>query len=127
MKEAKKQKRLLFKRSVLSFLAVLFTFSTVSAQIKSVSGVVKDQSGETIIGASVLVKGTTIGTVTGMDGDYKLSIPANGKVLVISYVGMEKQEIPITSSVINVTLKSNALNLDEVVVVGYGTQKKRDL
>ena len=127
MKEAKKLKGLHFNRLVFSFLTILFTFSTVSAQVKTVSGVIKDESGETIIGASILVKGTTVGTVTNVDGVYNLSVPSNGKVLVVSYVGMAKQEITITGNILNVTLKSDIKDLDEVVVIGYGTQKKRDL
>jgi TonB-linked SusC/RagA family outer membrane protein len=127
MKEAKNQKRLFFNRFILMSLAVFITFGTLSAQVKSVSGIVKDESGEAIIGASVLVKGTGIGTVTDIDGKYKLNIPANGKILVFSYIGMTKQDVPISGSVLNITLKSDSKNLDEVVVVGYGTQKKRDL
>ena len=127
MKETKQLKDQLLKRLVFSFLVILFTFSTVYAQQKTVTGLVKDATGETIIGASVIVKGTTIGTVTGMNGDFKLNAPAGSKTLVISYVGMVKQEVAITSGIINVIMKSNTKDLDEVVVIGYGTQKKRDL
>lgn len=127
MKEAKQQKNVNSKRLVLSLFSVLFAFSTVLAQVKTVTGVVKDASGETIIGASVVVKGTSAGTVTDINGVFKLSVPANAKTLVISYVGMVTQEVPVTGGTINVTLKSDTKNLDEVVVIGYGTQKKKDL
>jgi len=127
MKEAQQQKKLFFNRLMVSFLVAVFSFGTLSAQVKSVSGVIKDPNGETIIGASVVVKGTTVASITDLNGSYKLNVPENGKVLVISYIGMEKQEIPIRSNVINVTLQNNDKSLDEVVVIGYGTQKKRDL
>jgi TonB-dependent starch-binding outer membrane protein SusC len=127
MKEVKKQKKQFFIRLMLSFLFTFSAFSYANAQVKTITGTVKDESGETIIGASVLVKGTTVGSITGVNGDFKLNIPANGKSIVVTYIGMVKQELPITGNVINVVLKSDAKGLDEVVVVGYGTQKKRDL
>ena len=99
----------------------------IAAQARVVSGVVKDQSGETIISASVVVKGTTIGTVTDFDGNYSLDVPDDAKVLIFSYVGMQSQEVNITGNVINVVLKENSEVLDEVVVTGYGTTKKRDV
>ncbi len=127
MKEAMQLRKLFFNRWAVTFLVAFFAWSSLSAQVKPVSGVVKDPTGETIIGASVIVKGTTIGVITGMDGSYKLNVPATGKVLLVSYVGMEKQEVPIKGSVVNVTLQNTDKSLDEVVVIGYGTQKKRDL
>lgn len=110
---------------VLFCLCALFAYAGVQA--RTVSGVVKDQSGETIIGASVLVKGTTVGTVTDFDGNYSLNVLDNAKTLVFSYVGFETKEVAISGSVINVTLKESAAALDEVVVTGYGTTKKRDV
>src|ERR1035437_4540270 len=127
MKEAKPQKKLFFNRLMLAFLAAIFTISAVNAQVKSVTGVVKDALGETIIGASVIVKGTKAATITNVDGAYNLNVPSEGKVLVVSYIGMESQEVPIRGNVINVTLQNVDQSLDEVVVLGYGTQKKRDL
>ena len=127
MKEVKKQKKQFFIRLMLSFLFTFSAFSYANAQVKTITGTVKDESGETIIGASVLVKGTTVGSITGVNGDFKLNVPANGKSIIVTYIGMVKQEIPITANVINVVLKSDAKDLDELVVVGYGTQKKRDL
>lgn len=127
MKEAKHFRKLQFSRYMLLLIVALFTLGSVSAQTKTVTGVVKDATGETIIGASVLVKGTKVAAITGTDGSYRINVPADGKVLVFSYVGMEKKEVSITSYVINVTLQNDEKTLDEVVVVGYGTQKKRDL
>ncbi|MBP1676281.1 MAG: TonB-dependent receptor [Bacteroidetes bacterium] len=109
-------------------LCLMFLFAgNIFAQNKTITGVVKDQSGETIISATVMVKGTSIGTVTNFDGQYKLDVPANAKTLVVSYVGMQSQEIAITGNVINVTLKDDTKMLDDVVVIGYGTQRKKDL
>lgn len=99
----------------------------MSAEAGVVSGTVTDQTGETIISASVVVKGTSTGTVTDFDGNYQLDVPSDA-VLVFSYIGLVSQEIPVNGqSVINVVLKENAEVLDEVVVTGYGTTKKRDL
>ncbi|HRZ98572.1 MAG TPA: SusC/RagA family TonB-linked outer membrane protein, partial [Paludibacter sp.] len=114
-------KRVLFLVVAISFFGMLW------AQTKTINGIVKDAAGEPIIGASVLVKGTTIGTITNFDGAYNLAVPQTAKTLVISYVGMETQEITISGSVLNATLKDDSKGLDELVVVGYGVVKKRDL
>jgi len=127
MKEAKQVKKLFFNRLLGSVLLAVFAFSALSAQVRSISGVVKDPSGETIIGASVVVKGTKVAAITDMDGSYKLNVPQDGKILVVTYVGMEKQEVPITGSVVNVTLQNTDKSLDEVVVIGYGTAKRKDI
>lgn len=127
MKRSRQSKAGFYKRLVFSFLITVLAFSQAIAQQRSISGVVKDATGETVIGASVVVKGTTIGTVTNVEGKFKLNVPAAAKSLIISYVGMEKKEVPIGNGVIDVVLKSNNQSLDEVVVVGYGTQKKIDL
>ena len=87
-----------------------------------VQGTIVDEQGEPVIGASVLVKGTTTGTVTNIDGEFALSAPSNG-TLVISYVGMQTMEVAVSPR-IRVILRSDAELLDEVVVTGYGTFKK---
>lgn len=107
-------------------LAAMLVLAT-ALQAKVITGTVTDQTGETIISASIVVKGTTIGTVTDFDGNYTLDVPDNATTLVFSYIGLESQELPITGSVMNVTLKENSEVLEEVVVTGYGTTKKRDL
>ncbi len=99
----------------------------MAVQARVINGTVKDQTGETIISASVVVKGTTIGTVTDFDGNYTLDVPDDAKVLVFSYIGMKTQELNITGNVMNVVLSENSEVLEEVVVTGYGTTKKRDL
>ena len=96
----------------------------VAQQTKTVTGVVKDAAGEPIIGANIVVKGTTNGTVTDLDGNFTLQCPPNA-VLVVTYVGFTEQEIPVGSkSELMITLREDSQSLDEVVVVGYGTQKK---
>lgn len=97
------------------------------SKTKRVSGTVKSTSGESIIGANVKVAGTTIGCITDIDGNFTLEVPENAK-LTVSYIGFQTQEIAIDGkSLVNVVLKEDTEMLEEVVVVGYGTQKKVDL
>lgn len=96
-------------------------------QQKKVTGTVVDQLGISIPGVSVQVKGLTVGTVTDIDGKFELEVPS-GAVLVVSYIGMQPQEIYVGGkTVIDVALQESNIGLDEVVVVGYGTQKKATL
>ena len=98
-----------------------------ASEIKKISGIVKDERGEPVIGANVVVKGTTNGTVTDMDGKYTLEVPVGG-VLQISYIGYNTQEVKVGSvNVVNISLREDSEALDEVVVIGYGTVKKSDL
>ena len=99
--------------------------NTDTTDKKKLWGIVRDESGEPIIGASVLVKGTKVGTVTNAEGEFSLDVPASG-MLVISYMGFATREVPIkNNSNLKITLNEDeAQNLNEVVVVGYGTQKK---
>lgn len=92
-----------------------------------ISGQITEENGEPIPGASVLVKGTTVGTAADLDGRYTLSAPGNG-TLVFSFIGYESQEVNVANrAIINVSLKPTLSDLQEVVVVGYGTQKRSDL
>ena len=93
----------------------------------TVSGIVTDESGEPLIGATVMIKGSTIGTATDLDGKYSLAIPAGGGDLQIAYIGFNTKTLPINNNNINIRLEESAALLEEVVVVGYGTQKKSDL
>lgn len=95
--------------------------------VNQCTGVVKDAAGETVIGASVVVKGTTNGTITGIDGSFMLPDVKKGDVIQISFVGYVTQEVVWKGAPLNVTLKEDAQALEEVVVVGYGTQKKVNL
>ena len=92
--------------------------------VKRVVGVVTDASGMPLPGTSVVVKGTTIGTITDFDGNYSLAIPY-GQELVFSYIGQVTQELPLYSSIINVQMEEDATALDEVVVAAYGTSSKK--
>jgi len=97
------------------------------AQNRNLTGKITDENGKPIAQASVLVKGTTVGTLTSADGLFSIAVPAKAKTLVISSLNYGSQEIAITTkSSYNVSLKSSASELDEVVVVGYGTQKKNE-
>lgn len=96
----------------------------ITQQNGTCTGVVKDATGETVIGASVVVKGSTNGTITGIDGDFSLSNVAKGSTIIISFVGYQTQEVKWNGTPLNIVLKDDTKVLDEVVVVGYGTQKK---
>ena len=96
----------------------------ITQQNGTCTGVVKDGTGETVIGASVVVKGTTNGTITDFDGNFSLSGVKKGDIIQISFVGYVTQEIAWNGQPMNVTLKDDTQTLEEVVVVGYGTQKK---
>ena len=100
----------------------------VIAQEEAVKGKVTDENGEGLPGVSVLIKGTMRGTITDVEGNYSLGVPDNANILVFSYVGYTTQEIEIAGrSVVDVSLMLDIATLSEVVVVGYGSQKKRDL
>lgn len=100
---------------------------TIIQQTKKVSGVVTDNTGEPILGANVVVKGTTEGTVTDMDGKYTLDVP-NNATLSVSFIGYTTKEVKVGNlSVINVVLEEEAIGLNEVVAIGYGYVKKKDL
>ena len=114
------------KRKLMLLLACLFVgIGLVTAQTQKVTGVViSEEDGQPVIGASVLVKGTQLGTITDVDGKFELpNVPSSAKTLVVSYIGMQTQEVEIQSSV-RVVMRSNAEVLDEVMVVAYGTAKK---
>lgn len=115
-------------RAVLLSLLVTLISLSVSAQNVTVTGTVKDKTGESVIGASVVEKGNTgNGTITDIDGNYSLSVPSNA-TLVFSYVGMTTQEIHVKGqTTINVTMSDDAQALEEVVVIGYGSVKRKDL
>ncbi|MTK51853.1 TonB-dependent receptor [Paludibacter sp.] len=116
------------KIKCLFLLLILCSFTAALAQQSgNVTGVITDEKGEAIIGAAVKLKGSTVGTVTDIDGKFSLKAPASS-VLSISYVGYTSQEVPVNGRTsINVQLKEDTKKLDEVVVIGYGTVKKRDL
>lgn len=113
-------------RMMVCLIGMLLPMCIFAQQI-TVQGVVKDQTGETVIGASVMEKGTTNGTITGIDGDFSLNMSPNG-TLVVSFVGYKTQEVQVKGQKqLQVVLSEDAEMLDEVVVIGYGTMKKSDL
>lgn len=113
-------------RIMVCLIGMLLPMCMFAQQI-TVQGVVKDQTGETVIGASVMEKGTTNGTITGIDGDFSLNMSSNG-TLVVSFVGYKTQEVQVKGQKqLQVVLSEDAEMLDEVVVIGYGTMKKSDL
>ena len=116
-------------RSTLTLLCLMFlcTLNAVAQQL-NVTGSVKDALGEYIIGASVLVKGTTNGTITNIDGNFSVRGVEKGSVLEISYIGYVSQSITINDEKpLQIILKEDSETLEEVVVVGYGVQKKANL
>lgn len=111
----------------LSALFIFLSFSTF-AQNKTVTGTVKDKDGAGVAGASVTVKGTNIGTNTSANGSFSVTAPSSASTLVVSYVGFAPQEVPISSGNMDIVLKPATSNdLNEVVVVGYGSVRKKDL
>ena len=113
-------------RMMVCLIEMLLPMCMFAQQI-TVQGIVKDQTGETVIGASVMEKGTTNGTITGIDGDFSLNMSPNG-TLVVSFVGYKTQEVQVKGQKqLQVVLSEDAEMLDEVVVIGYGTMKKSDL
>lgn len=117
-----------YLRRMLSCFVLCIMFATTAfAQQKTIKGTVVDAIGEPLIGVNVSVKGTTVGTITDVDGNYTLEVPNSG-TLVFSFIGYKTAEVAIGSqSVINQTLNEDTQNIDEVVVVGYGVQKKASL
>ena len=100
-----------------------------AAEAQTVRGVVKDAAGEPVIGAAVIVEGTTLGASTGVDGSFTLNVPdAKNNVLVVSYIGMTEARVAVAGKTsIEVTLQEDATGIEDVVVIGYGTVKRRDL
>ena len=115
-------------RMPMFFFLFVFCSLAATAQQKTISGKITEAStGEPVIGANVQVKEASVGTVSDIDGNFKLTVPENGKTLVVSYLGFLTRELPIDKTSFEIALKENLSQLDELVVVGYGTMKKRDL
>lgn len=115
-------KRILFLGIVLSVFCIAFM------SVKLIQGIVTDEKGQPISGASVIVKGTNISTVTDIKGAYSITVPDEKAVLMFSFVGYDPKEIKVkTLATINIKLKASESSLDEVVVVGYGTVKKKEI
>lgn len=128
MSTSKDKRKSLLRNSVAWFcMLMLLSVTSVYAQEKSISGTVKDESGEAIIGANVKLVGGSTGSITDFNGNFKLNVPAKG-TLEISFIGYVTKKVVITNaSTYDIVLKEDSKTLDEVVVVGYGTQKKATL
>ncbi len=114
------------QKLLLIFMVFIVTISSAMAQ-KTVTGTVSDADKVSLPGVTVIVKGTTVGTVTDVDGKFNLSVPATGQTLVFSFIGMKMQEVPITGEQYNVQMVSDVIGLEEVIAIGYGTMRKSDL
>jgi len=128
--------KVLFKLSLIGFFFFVTTVTSYSfakiveiSQQQSVSGKVEDSNGQSLPGVTIVIKGKTTGTTTDYDGNYKLSDVPGNAILVFSFVGMQTQEVKVKNDqhVINVVMFEDAIGLDEVVAVGYGSQKKVNL
>ena len=112
---------------ILSFIAI-FLSQSLSAQNVTVSGKIKDTMGEPLAGVTVIVKGSTHGTISNVDGNFTIGNIASNDILVFSFIGMKTEEIEVKGKkIIDVIMTENVTVLDEVVAVGYGTVRKVDL
>lgn len=118
---------ILWRRGLSMMLFVLFSVTVAMAQVL-VRGTVVDQTGESVIGASIQVKGTTQGTITDIDGKFSLGVPDKKSVIVVSFIGYATKELQVdTSKPMSIVLEEDTKVLDEVVVVGYQEVRKKDL
>ena len=116
------------KLTLILFCFLIAAMQLIQAQVVVITGKTTDQSGEPLPGVTVLVKGTTVGAISGADGTYRLTVPAGGTTLAFSFIGFEPQEAAIAGrTVVNAEMKELLSVLDEIVVVGYGTQAKKDI
>ena len=107
------------KSWILFVILLTYSFGALAQSI-TINGIVKDSTGEGIIGANVLQKGTTNGTVTDLDGNFTLTVPDKNAVLVFSFLGYVSQEVIVgNQTTLNIILKEDTQNLDEVIVIGY--------
>ena len=114
--------------AALAGMMLLFASDAYAQRTLSVSGTVTDQSGQPIIGAGVLIPGTTIGEITDADGKYSLDNVPSGATLTVSAIGYVTAQVPVQGrSVVNVTLEDDVLSLEDAVVIGYGTMRKGDI
>jgi len=122
------RKRKLAKKFSSVLVLVFAACSILSAQPRTITGTVTSEPGQPLIGVSVRVLGTTVGTITDQNGNYSLEVPADAETLEFTFVGMETRDVPIGDrTTINVTLEESLLDLDEVVIVGYAAQRKVNL
>ncbi|MCU4165883.1 SusC/RagA family TonB-linked outer membrane protein [Carboxylicivirga caseinilyticus] len=127
MKRDQKRKWVYVGRLYLLLLTLTLSFTLSAQNQKTISGVVIDNKGESIIGASILENGTQNGTITDIDGKFSLNVSEDA-VITVSFIGMASQEVPVGAEIFfNITLKEDVIGLEEVVAIGYGAVKKKDL
>jgi len=113
---------------VVFLICSITSLSVLAQQAKEITGSVKNSNGEELIGASVMLDGSKTGTITDVNGNFKFTVPSGEVTLNVSYIGYNAQKINLGNrSSINIILTENINNINEVVVVGYGTQVKRDI
>ncbi|MCH7398107.1 TonB-dependent receptor [Belliella sp. DSM 107340] len=118
----------IFKKTIVCLVFLIFSGTTLLAQQKLIKGVVSDDFGDPLPGATVVVKGTSTGTVTNIDGEFEINVVDENSVLVFSFIGFTNVELRVGSqSTINVKLDQSISGLEEVVVTGYGTQSRKDI
>ncbi|WP_347839580.1 TonB-dependent receptor [uncultured Draconibacterium sp.] len=118
----------IFLRSSLALILAFFIAIGANGQTRSISGVVLDGDGQAMPGVNVVFKGTTTGTVTSIEGKFQLEANSSSNILVFSFIGMKTQEVDIAGkSNVSVTMELDAIGLEEVIAVGYGTMRKSDL
>jgi TonB-linked SusC/RagA family outer membrane protein len=121
------QKKLLKAIALMCVVALIFSTNVFAQQTKTVTGTVYGENNATLPGATIKVKGTTIGTISDLDGKFTLQVPASAKTLEVSFVGMETQDVAIASGPLKITLTSSTTALSEVVVIGYGTVRRNEV
>ena len=125
MKQLLKGTNITFQRKVDNVVVLLSKQQQAAKRSRSVSGKVVDEKGEAIIGASIIVKGSSIGTSTDVDGNFTINNISDNALLVVSSIGYKKTEVPVTNeNPIEIRLNEDSNLMDEVVVVGYGVQKE---
>ena len=113
---------------IIIFCHLLLQFCHFAFGQRIISGMVSTEDGNEIPGVNIILQGTNTGTITGLNGKYKLSVPEEGGVLIYTFIGLEtKEEIIGSRSIIDVILAENFTELQEIVVVGYGTQKRSEI
>ncbi len=116
--------KILFRGMLISLLSCFFSFSALAQSNTTISGVVSDPDGQALLGVTVLEKGTSNGVITDVDGKYQITVPSDA-TLFCSFIGMTTVEVPVNGqNVINITLQADKVGLDELVVIGYGSQNK---
>ncbi len=117
----------LLRLTFLICLAAVMSSTALYAQERTVTGKVLDDTNAVLPGASIVVKGTTIGTASDLNGNFSFQVPSDATTLVVSFIGMDPKEVPITAGPITITMTMSAEEVDAVVVVGYGTARKSEL